>query len=290
LKVVSGSSSDGSKESKGSVNEADDLSVEVSTAMEAIEALMPLSSEGDDRGDEALDEDADETAIDTVDDVNDDQNAGALSETADVAPVGRNRRPAIDPALWADVDWEDLVPRLLLLALSRLSRMTWRGQRDAVPPGAAEAQDFVNDAITKTLSGVRVWSRDKCSLFQHLASVVVSDISHAAAASENKLTLAADDRDERPDGWPPDKADDAPDQEQRALWRSEQRRLLGHLDEVDPKLAQMAELILIEDVDGSAELAARLDCSTGDVANLRKRLKRALRVYMLAVGEPSFEP
>lgn len=201
-------------------------------------------------------------------------------------PVGEGTSLAIDPKFWADVDWGDLVPRLLLLALSRLSRMTWRGQRDAVPPGAAEAQDFVNDAIAKTLSGVRVWSKDKCSLFQHLAGVIVSDISHAAETSENKLLLAADGRGERFDDWPPDRVDDVPDQEQRMLWRSEQLRLLGHLDEVDPKLAQMAELILLEDVDGSAELAMRLDCTTNDIANLRKRLKRALRVYMLAVEEP----
>ncbi len=217
--------------------------------------------------------------------------ADTSAETVDDAPAARRSAPpVIDPELWADVDWEDLVPRLLLLALSRLSRMTWRGQRDAMPPGAAEAQDFVNDAIAKTLSGVRVWSKEKCTLFQHLAGVVVSDISHAAEASENKLTLAADGRKDGQEGWPPDQVDDAPDQEQRTLWRSEQRRLLGHLDEVDPKLAEMAELILFEDVDASAELAERLDCTTNDVANLRKRMKRALRVYMLAAEEPSFEP
>ena len=34
-----------------------------------------------------------------------------------------------------------------------------------------------------------------------------------------------------------------------ALWRSEQRRLLGYLDEVDPQLAQMAELMLLEDIE-----------------------------------------
>ncbi|MEL6963084.1 MAG: hypothetical protein AAFO01_10035 [Pseudomonadota bacterium] len=207
------------------------------------------------------------------------------SDAARDASSHDDDRPAFDPELWADVDWEDLVPRLLLLAMSRLSRMTWRGQRHAMPPGAAEAQDFVNDAITKTLSGVRVWSKGRCTLFQHLAGVVVSDISHAAEASENKLTLTADGRKHPSEDWPPDTMDDTPDQEQHTLWRSEQRRMIGHLDEVDPKLAQMAELILMEDVDGSAELAERLDCTINDVANLRKRMKRALRVYMLAVEE-----
>jgi hypothetical protein len=180
---------------------------------------------------------------------------------------------------WASVDWDDIVPRLLLLALSRLSRMTWRGRRNTPPPGASEAEDFVNDAIAKTMAGVRVWSREHCTLFQHLAGVVVSDISHAAEAAENRLTLAHDGL---VDDWPPDQADERPGQEDQALWRSEQRRLLGYLDEVDPQLAQMAELMLLEDIDGSAELASRLDCSTSDIANLRKRMKRAVQIFLLA--------
>lgn len=212
--------------------------------------------------------------------VSDGQGTAELERDDGEASVGPH------PSAWATVDWDDLVPRLLLLAMSRLSRMTWRGRWNASPPGAAEAEDFVNDAIAKTIAGVRVWPEDKCTLFQHLAGVVVSDISHAAEAAENKLTRARDVRADHPEDWPPDRADDRPDQEQQVLWRSEQRRLLGYLDEVDPKLAQMAELILIEDVDGSAELADRLDCTTNEVANLRKRMKRALRVYLLAVEDP----
>ena len=185
-----------------------------------------------------------------------------------------------------DVDvstWEDLVPRLLLLAMSRLSRMTWQGRLGSVPPGAAEAEDFVNDAIAKTLSGVRVWREANCTLFQHLAGIVVSDISHAATAAENRLTLADDGR--QPGGWPPDLADERPGQEGEALWRSEQRRLLTYLAAIDPKLGRMAELMLVEDIDGSAELAGRLGVTVGDIANLRKRMKRATRAFILADEE-----
>lgn len=212
------------------------------------------------------------------------------ADASDTTTIGQNdvdvpNVAAPDPVVWSAVDWDDVVPRLLLLAMSRLSRMTWRGRRDAVLPGAAEAEDFVNDAITKTIAGVRVWSKENCTLFQHLAGVVVSDISHAAEAAENKLTLSAGGQQDTEDGWPPDLADEHPDQEQRSLWRSEQRRLLGHLDEVDPRLAQMAELILVDDIDGSAELAERLRCSTREVANLRKRMKRALRIFVVAGTE-----
>lgn len=192
---------------------------------------------------------------------------------------------SIDGSAWSAVDWDELVPRLLLLAMSRLSRMTWRGRRGAATPGAAEAEDFVNEAIVKTMSGQRVWQKDKSTLFQHLAGVVVSDISHAAEAVENRLTRADDATESRSEDWPPDKADQRPDQEQEALWRSEQRRVLGHLDGIDPRLAEMAELILIEDIDGSADLAERLDCSISEVANMRKRMKRALANFLLEEEE-----
>ena len=96
---------------------------------------------------------------------------------------------------WRAQNWEDLIPRLLLLAISRLRRMSWHGERRGAPPGAAEAEDFVNDAVSKTIAGIRIWNPTACSLFQHLAGVIVSDISHAAQSAENRATLR--------DGGPP---------------------------------------------------------------------------------------
>jgi len=216
--------------------------------------------------------------LEVVSDASVDASDTALRRTDDAAP-------SIVGSPWVAVDWDDLVARLLLLAMARLSRMTWRGRRGAATPGAAEAEDFVNEAIAKTISGQRVWHQEKCTLFQHLAGVVVSDISHAAEAAENRLTRVEDVKESRSEGWPPDEADQRPDQEQQALWRSEQRRVLGHLDGVDPRLAEMAELILIEDIDGSADLARRLDCSISEVANMRKRMKRALANFLLEEEE-----
>lgn len=186
--------------------------------------------------------------------------------------------PTID---WQAQDWDDLVPRLLLLAISRLQRMTWRGQRRGPPPGASEAEDFVNDAISKTIAGVRIWTPEACTLFQHLAGVIVSDVSHAAESIENRTT-----RREMPDGDARTNlvaavGDDAPDQETVALWRSEQRRLLDHLDGVDPDLRAMAELMLVRDMQETADLSRALAVSAAEVANRRKRLKRAVRAYLM---------
>ncbi len=194
------------------------------------------------------------------------------------------RRLLYDPAPmrgrhidWTAQDWEDLVPRLLLLAVSRLSRMTWRGHRRGPTPGAAQAEDFVNDAIAKTMAGIRVWDPDRCTLFQHLAGAIVSDISHAAESFDNRLTAAPADPDAE---WPPETADAAPDPEQAALWQSEQQRLIDHLDGVDPVLARMATCMLVEDRREAADLCLALDVSPSEVANLRKRLKRAVRAFI----------
>lgn len=180
---------------------------------------------------------------------------------------------------WAAQDWDDLVPRLMLLAVSRLYRMTWRGRAGEAPPGAAEAEDFVNDAISKTISGVRVWNPNNCTLFQHLAGVVVSDIGHAARSVENRSTLGPP-ADPPGDRWPPDPAFDGPDQEQASEWLSEQRRLLAHLAAADPALARMAELMLVHDLQETSALSGRLGLPPAEIANMRKRLKRAVRAYL----------
>ena len=185
--------------------------------------------------------------------------------------------PTID---WQAQDWDDLVPRLLLLAVSRLQRMTWRGQRRGPAPGAAEAEDFVNDAISKTIAGVRIWNPQACTLFQHLAGVIVSDISHAAESQENRTTLREMAGSDASVSLIADVGDDAPGQEETAVWRSEQRRLLDHLERVDPALRMMAELMLVQDMQETADLSQAMAVPAAEVANRRKRLKRAVRAYL----------
>ena len=179
---------------------------------------------------------------------------------------------------WQSQPWDDLVPRLLSLAASRLLRMTWRGRRRGQPPGAAEAADFVNDAIFKTIKGIRRWDPQACSLLEHLASVVVSDISHIAVSKENRTLL--DNPGDPDEQFGAEVKDDAPSQESEAHWRSEQRRLLAYLGGVDPALRQIAALMLQRDMTDSAELGRELKLDLAEVANLRKRLKRAIRAYL----------
>jgi DNA-directed RNA polymerase specialized sigma24 family protein len=166
------------------------------------------------------------------------------------------------------------MPRLMLLAGSRLAR---RGR----VPTMAEAEDFVHDAITKTMAGVRHWNRRACTLFEHLAGVVVSDISHSATSLERRVIVRPNGHANGHTTWPPEIAAPAPNQEEATLLGSDRRQLLDHLRALDPLLADMAERMLVHDLWETRELSHALGISAPEVANLRKRLKRAVRAFLM---------
>jgi hypothetical protein len=88
---------------------------------------------------------------------------------------------------WTQIDWNDLYPRLLLVAEGKLNRLAWRGSRFGPIPGGQTSHDFVQAAIEKTKGGFRV-SNPEISIFQHLVGVILSDINHLANSTENQIS------------------------------------------------------------------------------------------------------
>ena len=80
--------------------------------------------------------------------------------------------------------------------------------------------------------------------------------------------------------WYADTAGKSADQESAVLWQFEQRNLLTYLDRLDPALRQMAELMLLHDMTATADLSRSLCIVPAEVANRRRRLKRAVRAYL----------
>ena len=80
--------------------------------------------------------------------------------------------------------------------------------------------------------------------------------------------------------WPPDIAEPGPNQEEVILSSSDRRELLEYLSQIDPKLAKMAELMLGHDLWETRELGEALENTLGEVANLRRRLYRAVRAFL----------
>jgi hypothetical protein len=134
--------------------------------------------------------------------------------------------------------------------------------------------------MAKTFAGTRIWNPQACTLFRHLAGVVDSEISHAANSTEARLTRFGDGRPNGTTGAPPEVPDQAPNQEERALRLTEVRRLMDYLERIDPKLAQLAGLILEGGLDQTKDLCRELAVVPREVANLRKRLGRAVRTYL----------
>jgi len=89
---------------------------------------------------------------------------------------------------WPDlsrVDWFDLYPRLLLNAKGRIRRLWW-------PRDKPQAQDFVQRAILKALSGDRTYDRKK-TLLENLCQIISSEISHETQSYDTKNVTSEDE-------------------------------------------------------------------------------------------------
>jgi hypothetical protein len=180
-----------------------------------------------------------------------------------------------EPIDWTQVEWEDLYPRLVYLAALKLKRLRWRGKPSGPVPGGKTAKDIVHDAVVKTMSGQRIWNRDR-TLFEHLAGVISGDVSHLVNSAENKRTLQADD----------EKilhiADHMEDPETIAIRRCQEQRFFAYLEarKPAPLLRQLAELILYDPGGHTSELAEKLNLSITELDNLKRTLRRATENFL----------
>jgi hypothetical protein len=154
------------------------------------------------------------------------------------------------------------------------------------------AQDFVYQAFQKTKDGTRKWN-ERATLFQHLAGVISSDISHLATSAENKRTTLASnviDLDEYKEGnyvsriniyELEDHYSNTP--ERNAIISSETQSILSYLNEIDTRLRIIAELIF----EGYtfAQAARELNMNESQRDDSLKRLKKKMREYIDMEGQ-----
>jgi hypothetical protein len=172
---------------------------------------------------------------------------------------------------WRQIDWQDLYPRLLLVAAGRLRRLSWRGTSGA-PPGAPTANDLVQQAILKTVDGTRAWNRD-ISLYQHLQGVIYSDTNHLAESEENQTTVPADDNIVNIQDY-------RASPEMLVLRKIQEENFLIFIEIKDPTLRKLAQLILHGTARSTAELTVALNLSIREVERLKKCLRRATNEYV----------
>jgi hypothetical protein len=179
---------------------------------------------------------------------------------------------------WTQIDWNDLYPRLLLVAEGKLNRLIWRGTRFGPIPGGQTSHDFVQAAIEKTKGGIRAWNPE-VSIFQHLAGVILSDINHLANSTENQITQCADEK-----VIPIEDHRATP--ETSAIRSSQEETFLTFLHAKNPVLRTLAFSILHDPVRlGSLELATKLNLSICQLDSLKRALRRATEEFLKAGHE-----
>jgi RNA polymerase sigma factor (sigma-70 family) len=200
--------------------------------------------------------------------------------------------PQFDLRSLTRAELDELNKRLLLFAHKRISRCFWRGEPSGPLPGGMTAQDFVYQAFQKTKDGTRKWN-ERATLFQHLAGVISSDISHLATSAENKRTTLASnviDLDEYKEGnyvsriniyELEDHYSNTP--ERNAIISSETQSILSYLNEIDTRLRIIAELIF----EGYtfAQAARELNMNESQRDDSLKRLKKKMREYIDMEGQ-----
>jgi hypothetical protein len=173
---------------------------------------------------------------------------------------------------WTAIDWGDVYPRLLLVAARKLNRLSWRGRRFGAIPGAKTAADIVHDAIVKTMSGQRAWKPRQNSLFDHLAGVISSDVSHLVESRENCTAVVDENIIQL--------LDHHEDPETIILRKAQEHAFLIYLAEKKPMLRTLAELILYDANAATPDLMAKLELSWRDVESLKKALRRATEAFL----------
>ena len=183
---------------------------------------------------------------------------------------------------WTQIDWNDLYPRLLLVAEGKLNRLIWRGTRFGTIPGGQTSHDFVQAAIEKTKTGIRTWNPE-VSIFQHLAGIILSDINHLACSIENQITQSTDEK-----VIPIEDHRATP--EASAIRRSQEETFLAFLQRKNPALRTLAFSILHDPVRlGSLELATKLNLSICQLDSLKRALRRATEQFLKAEHELASE-
>ena len=178
-----------------------------------------------------------------------------------------------------EVDWDTLIPRLLLYATSTIRRRTWYGIWGGPVVRGVEAEDFVLEAIERTMSGHRAWNPEKVDLYGHLVGTIRSLIYHACHSSENSLT-----RHVQPSNVVAfaDPHESCPENAVRR--RQQTAALLEYLTQQAPQLRLLAELILIFELSRTDELTDMLGVTARELDNLKRRLRCAMERYKNSVA------
>lgn len=203
------------------------------------------------------------------------------------AEQGLGRAPDL-----TDLEWEEVLKRLTLHAVSKVMPLVWRGvpgSNGGHVPGGKEAADLAAEAIVDTLEGRRTWNRaDEPDFFEFLKGVVDSKVNHLAVSQENKRSrrIEGDGVRESPAYLVPDKArgpaTGAAEKDGAERFRVAIIKEIG-----DDELVQKIFECLEAEITKPAEMAEVLGRDVTEINNAQKRLRNRTTKAMSALERRS---
>lgn len=195
-----------------------------------------------------------------------------------------HKKKTID--LIQEADWDDIYPRAIKFALSKLSFKS--GSPLEGVPKKEVAHDIVNDAIKKIIDGCtteekesskkgfRKWDPNRGPLLDYLLSVIKSDISHLYD-SEYYVTTSRIPTSEGSSEDEPIETEqllkDPPQSPEEIYMANEVCNRLLKAVEGDDELAGIV-LCMLDGFEKPGDIAEQLEIDTKVVNNAKKRLKR----------------
>ncbi|HEX9985503.1 MAG TPA: hypothetical protein VGF69_19760 [Thermoanaerobaculia bacterium] len=174
----------------------------------------------------------------------------------------------------AEADLEELTHRLVLYASWLVRKHVWR-PGTARPPVGLLARDLVQEAFVKLLTGQR--QRHKpVSLFQLLAGIIRSQVSHLGNSIESRLPHQPIVDPGETGGVTPDELVDPDVGVERRLIAGEWLEKLLELFGDDSRMRRYISLLTQEFCEDAAAYAAELGVSRTEIYNLNRRLARCL--------------
>lgn len=193
----------------------------------------------------------------------------------------------------AEQPWEEITSRLTYHALKESKQLYWQGLFNGVFPGGLEAQDIVNRAIEKVLTGERNWNPDTHpDLIYYLKGVIDSDLNHLAESKENRLlrseSVLSDaldcDEDAPKTGYFDKLSTSIPHPEEILIQKELEKKSDEFLWKLydflnDDFLLQKIVECIIDGIDKPSDIALTLSIPVKDIYNFKKKLQRRLEEY-----------
>lgn len=180
---------------------------------------------------------------------------------------------------------DEVISALGAHALCKLRGLDWRGRRGGAVPGGVDAQDVVQIAFERLLSGSRKWDAAKNPDFkQFILSVIDSIVSDLVRSPKNHR-----EREVSMFAFEPDESESAiierlhsrvdysdASEEEEAANSDFLIAVVGEVEKDDPPLHRILEAIVFDKIAKREHLAAHLSMPPSEITNAFKRLSRRM--------------